>query len=77
MNKAQQSKEIKVPCKVNIVTRQCECGGEMQRVLSSTTTLEYPLMYLHECSRCGNTERFTKSYPYPIYLYDLPEVKND
>lgn len=71
--KKNMSKEIKVPCKTYIQARQCECGGEMQRVYSNTTTLEYPPMYLHKCSKCGKTERLDKSYPFQIYSYDLTE----
>ena len=71
------SKKVKVPCKVNIITMQCDCGGEMQRVYSNTSTLEYPPMYLHKCNKCGKIERFDTSYPQPVYSYEWPEVKND
>lgn len=68
------SKEIKVPCQPYILTRQCECGGEMQRVYSDITTLEYPPKYTHKCNKCGKIEKLDKSYPCQMYEYDMPEA---
>lgn len=68
------SKEIKVPCQTYILTRQCECGGEMKYEPDGSITMVYPLRYTHKCTKCGKTETFTITYPRTIYEYDMPET---
>ena len=63
------SKEINVPCKIQIVTRKCECGGELKFISSTVTTLECPPHYTHKCNKCGKLESFPVQYPYLHYEY--------
>lgn len=65
------SEELNLPCKLSMVTRKCECGGEMKFVPSTFTTLEYPPQYTHQCNKCGKTERFPVQYPYLHYEYEF------
>lgn len=67
------SKEIKAPCKTYIQTRPCECDREMQRIYSSTTMLQYPLMYLRERSTYGKTELIDESYLFTVCSYNSIE----
>lgn len=69
------SREIILPCQVFVKVMQCDCGGELVRVLESSTILyNDPPKYMHICNKCGRVEYLEHCYPRQQLLYQLEET---